>query len=90
MIRLTGQLICQTEDQTRMVARYLPKHVALSRAEPGCLSFDVKVTDNPLIWQVDEAFTDQAAFNAHQQRGAASEWGRQTAGLQRAFTVTQV
>ena len=88
MIRLTGQLVCTSAEQAATVARHLPHHIALSRAEPGCLSFEVQPTADPMIWQVDEEFADQAAFDAHQARTAASDWAQLTAGIERRFRVT--
>ena len=88
MVRLTGQLICADAAQAAVVRAHLGAHVRLSRAEPGCLRFDVVATDDPLIWQVEEAFVDQAAFAAHQARVAASRWGAVTAGIARAYRVT--
>lgn len=87
-ISLTGQLICATPADAAIVTRYLPDHIALSRAEPGCLSFSVTQTA-PLIWQVDETFTNRAAFDAHQTRTRASAWFHATAHIPRAFTVSE-
>lgn len=67
---------------------HLPEHIRLTRAEPGCLSFEVSPTINPLVWQVDEQFQDDASFLAHQQRVAASEWGRATASIERRYEIT--
>lgn len=86
-VRLTGRLICATPDEAGIVRAFLPEHIRLSRAEPGCLSFEVNQTDDPMVWQVEERFTDMAAFEAHQARGKASEWGRISAGIRREFRV---
>lgn len=87
-ITLTGQLVCTTAQDAATVTQYLPDHIALSRAEPGCLRFSVTQTA-PLIWQVDETFTTRAAFDAHQTRTRASVWFVATAHISRAFTVTE-
>ncbi|WP_346958006.1 antibiotic biosynthesis monooxygenase [uncultured Arthrobacter sp.] len=84
---LTGQLVCSDHEQATMVAQHLPLHIKLTRAEQGCLSFEVKPTQNPLIWQVDEQFQDAASFRAHQKRVAESEWGRATAGIARHYEI---
>lgn len=86
-VRLSGQLICTDQAQVELVHAQLPLHVALTRAESGCLAFDVVQTANPLVWQVDERFADATAFRAHQQRVASSEWGRATAGIERDYVV---
>jgi quinol monooxygenase YgiN len=80
---LSGRLICQTEAEAERVRAHLPEHIRLTRAEPGCLSFAVEPTGDPLIWQIDEAFADAAAFAEHQTRAGASLWARETAGIQR-------
>ena len=89
MIRLTGTLTCTTEDDLKIVEAYLPEHTRLSRAEPGCLSFTVTQSDDPLIWHLDETYTDQAAFEAHQTRNRASLWWQKSQGLIRDFQITE-
>ena len=86
-VRLRGQLVCQNPDEARLVAKHLPKHVALTRDEPGCIMFEVTQTANPLFWNVEEHFEDEAVFKAHQDRVTDSEWGRMTAGIERRYTV---
>ena len=86
-IRLVGRLICATQAESDVVALHLPTHVALSRAEPGCLRFDVWQSDDPLIWLVAEEFRDRASFDAHQRRGRASDWQARTHGIARVYEV---
>ena len=87
MIALTGTLTCPTPDDLITVQTFLPGHITLSRAEPGCIRFDVIQTANPLVWQVDETYTDQAAFEAHQTRNRASIWWKMSQGLLRDFQL---
>ncbi len=87
MIRVTGTLNCRTEAEAVTVSRYLPDHILLSRAEPGCLTFNVLPTASPLVWHLDETFTDRAAFDAHQARTGASAWFRATQGMPRDFQI---
>ncbi|WP_241988786.1 GNAT family N-acetyltransferase [Cryobacterium sp. TMT1-2-2] len=87
-VRLTGQLVCHTEDQMATVRDHLPLHLSLTRDEPGCRSFIVTTTNNPLIWQVEERFEDAAAFEAHRERGAGSAWGHATSEIERRYSVT--
>jgi quinol monooxygenase YgiN len=82
---LTGQLVCNGQEQVALVERHLPLHIKLTRAEQGCLFFEVNPTQNPLVWQVDEQFQDAASLLAHQQRVAESEWGRATASIARLY-----
>ena len=89
MITLTGLLRCTTAEEAARVRAHLPDHLRLTRAEPGCLSFDVTPTADPLVWQVRERFTDRPAFEAHQRRTAASVWASATAGIRRDYTLTE-
>ena len=89
MIHLTGRLICASHAQARAVMMALPEHIRLTRSEPGCVTFDVTPTDDPLIWQVAESFLDRAAFDAHQARAAATDWAVQTSGITRDYAITE-
>ena len=86
-INLSGYLGVPDAD-IALVEKHLPTRIILSRAECGCISFDVRVdSENPNRYLVDEEFTTQAAFDAHQVRTKASEWGTATAHLHRKFTI---
>jgi len=89
MIALSGQLICPDAAAAARVRAHLPEHVRLTRAEPGCLAFDVVPTADPLVWAVSERFADRAAFDAHQTRTAGSVWAAGAAGCRRAYEVTE-
>ena len=86
-VRLTGQLVCETLEQASVVEENLLMHTQLTRAEPGCVSFEVSRTHDELVWQVDELFQDAESFAAHQRRVADSEWGRATAGIERRYEI---
>lgn len=86
-IILTGELTCRTEAEMDVVRDQLPRHVELTRAEPGCLEFEVLPVADSLNWKVRERFIGEAAFRAHQQRVASSAWGRATAGIERRYEV---
>ncbi len=86
-VRLTGRLICASAADLEHVRALLPRHVELTRAEPGCVSFEVTPTQDPMVWRVDEEFTDPEAFAAHQTLVAESPWGRGTAHLERQYTI---
>lgn len=90
MIRVTGTLTCATGADADLVRHHLPDHIVLSRAEPGCLSFNVDPTNDPLVWQLDESFVDRPAFEAHQARTKASVWSAATAHLARDFKITDL
>lgn len=89
MITLTGRLICADHAEAEIVRRHLDRHSELTRAEPGCLHFCVAETDDPLVWEVSERFVDRPAFDAHQHRVRASEWGRVTAGIARDYAISE-
>ncbi|MFS0866987.1 putative quinol monooxygenase [Microbacterium sp. 179-B 1A2 NHS] len=86
-IHLTGHLVCRTSDEVATVAAHLPEHTRRTRAEAGCLHFEVGSTADPLVWSVQERFADEESFRAHQERVADSEWGRRTAGIERRYSV---
>lgn len=89
-VHLHGYLVCGSEQEVATVLENLDAHIALTRAEDGCLSFDVRRTDDPLVWRVEERFTDAAAFHRHQDRVSTSAWGRVTAGIERRYAVEGV
>lgn len=87
-VKLSGQLVCANDEEVAIVQQHLPLHKQLSRAEPGCIMFVVRQTADPRVWQVDETFTDDSAFAAHQRRVTSSAWGRATMGIERRYSVT--
>lgn len=84
---LSGQLICRDQDEVAIVLEHLPLHIELTRAEEGCISFEVQPVQGSLAWQVEERFRDADAFRSHQERVRQSEWGQVTAGIERRYTV---
>lgn len=90
MIKLTGRLVCKSTEEAELVRQYLPDHKELTRKEAGCASFDVTETADPLIWKVEELFTNQATFDEHQKRTRASVWGRETSAIAREYEISEV
>ncbi|MDQ2065458.1 antibiotic biosynthesis monooxygenase [Xinfangfangia sp. CPCC 101601] len=88
MITLTGLLICANAEEAALVRDHLPEHRRLTQDEIGCLAFSVQPTEDPLIWQVDEVFTDKAAFAAHQARTRGSDWFKATGHIRRDYQIT--
>jgi quinol monooxygenase YgiN len=82
---ISGQLICATLAEAQLVEAHLREHARLTRAEAGCVSFEVRQTNDPLLWEVREEFVDGAALEAHQARTARSAWAKATAGIKRAY-----
>lgn len=90
MIELSGY-IDVPEGRREAIAAALPLHIALTRAETGCLCFDV--TPDPEVkgrYNVNERFADRASFEAHQDRVRASEWGEISAGIPRNYTICDI
>lgn len=90
MIRLRGHLICQGPDEVAAVRAHLAAHVALSRAEPGCLSFEITAGEDPLSFEVIESFRTQQDFAAHQVRTRQSPWFEATRHILRDFRVEEL
>lgn len=87
MMRLRGYLRCMTPDEADTVRAHRAEHIRLTRAEPGCLSFHIDDTDDPMIFEVMESFRDRAAFDAHQARTRDSAWFAATRQILRNFVV---
>ena len=88
-ISLQGHIMVP-QDRLEAVRSALPLHISLSRKELGCLSFNV--TESSIEtgrFNVNERFSDQDSFDAHQKRGATSAWAEITAGIPRHYTVTK-
>lgn len=90
MIRLRGQLRCLVPEDAAAVARLRADHIHLTRVEPGCLLFDIAPTDDPMVWEVIEAFRTRSDFDAHQARTRASAWFAATRGCLRDFVVEEI
>lgn len=80
---MSGHIYCATPQELAIALEHLPEHVALSRAEPGCLYFSIDQTADPMVWQVEELFADAAAFDAHKARVAGAIWSTVSATLRR-------
>ncbi|CNE21234.1 putative quinol monooxygenase [Yersinia mollaretii] len=90
MIKLSGRLICKNLDESALVQRILPEHVRLTLEESGCISFQVAATSDPLVWTVEELFTDQDTFAAHQARTKSSAWGTETRSILREYEIVEI
>lgn len=90
MMRLRGYLVCATDAEAQAIRAHVAEHIRLSRAEPGCLTFDILETDDPLVWEVMEAFRTRADFDAHQARTRDSHWFAATRGILRDFRVEEL
>lgn len=86
---LTGYLDVPP-DRLEDVRAALPLHLRLTRAEPGCQSFEV--FESAAVagrFAVSECFASRTDFEAHQSRTQTSDWGRLTAGLARDYAIRE-
>ncbi len=89
-IQLSGYMDV-TPDRIEAVAKALIDHIALTRAEAGCLSFEVIPSpDVQGRFLVEETFVDRVAFDQHQTRAGTSPWAEITTGLPRDYTITEI
>jgi quinol monooxygenase YgiN len=89
-IKLNGYLDVPAERWASVLAA-LNIHIDLTRAEDGCIDFDVTPSqDIAHRLLVSEHFIDQASFDAHQSRTQASDWARASAGIARRYEITVV
>lgn len=88
VVKISGQLICVSEQELNIIIKFLPEHIKLTRQEEGCVSFEVKQTPNPLIWDVHEVFENRQSFEKHQRRISGSVWGIKTQNIQRLYEIT--
>ncbi|MBO9479241.1 antibiotic biosynthesis monooxygenase [Shimia sp. R11_0] len=87
MIVLTGY-IDVPKDRLSDVSEALPEHITLTRAEPGCLSFNVEPdAQTPGRFLVSECFVDRIAFQHHQTRTQNSAWAVITQGIPRQYQI---
>ncbi|MGO2342358.1 putative quinol monooxygenase [Vibrio litoralis] len=85
---LQGYIIVLEKD-LELIINELENHRLLTWQEEGCLAFSVEqCSNNPCRFNVYEEFTDQAAFDIHQQRVKASLWGRVSQNAKRYYQIT--
>ena len=89
-ISLSGFLLCRSLEEADRVSELLPEHIRLTRAEAGCLRFEVfRSQSDPVRFAVREVFRDRAAFEAHQARAASTVWAKATKGIPRDYKITE-
>ena len=89
-LTLQGHIVVSDDDLPR-VLKALPKHVALTRAEQGCLVFNVSQdSEDANKFYVYEEFVDREAFDAHQKRANRTRWATVTAKIERHYEISEV
>lgn len=64
----------------------LDEHIQNTLNEHGCLEFTVEQDDiDKCVFNVFERFKDKDAFDAHQARVKASDWGAITKNVERVY-----
>ncbi len=89
-IRLSGHMDVPPDRMDAVLSAVID-HINLTRAEEGCLSFEV--TPCPDVqgrFLVAETFKNRAAFDHHQTRTSTSPWAKITTGLPRDYKITEV
>lgn len=88
-VKLNGFLVCRSLEEADRVAVMLPEHIRLTRAELGCVRFEVwRSQADPVRFAVHELFTSRETFAQHQARTADSPWGVSTRNIPRDYRVT--
>ncbi|PTW51864.1 putative quinol monooxygenase [Rhodovulum kholense] len=86
-VTVTGWIEAPPERRAALRAA-APEHLRLTRAEPGCVRFEMhEDPDRPGRFLLDEEFTDAAAFDAHRARKAGSAWDSAADGLPRDLKI---
>ncbi len=89
-LTLQGYIVVSDDDLPR-VLKALPKHVALTRAERGCLVFNVSQDgEDANKFYLYEEFVDRAAFDAHQTRTKRTHWATVSAEVERHYEIREV
>jgi quinol monooxygenase YgiN len=72
------------------VRRELPGHIEATRAEAGCVVFEVEeVAGHPGRFSVYEEFVSRAAFELHRQRAANSPWAEVATHATCNYSITE-
>ena len=74
---LSGTITVADED-IGAVRAALPEHIRRTRAETGCMSFEVWEREHG-VFSVKETFADEEAFKAHQRRIVGTDWAKASA-----------
>ena len=78
-------------DRWDNILEALDIHIDKTRAEAGCLAFNViPRPEMPFRLLVSELFRDQASFDAHQKRASNSSWAEISAGIPRHYKISEV
>ena len=89
MIVVSGHIEVPLHDLSAVKAELI-NHIALTRAERGCITFSVtQRPEMPTLFDVYEAFDSMASFEAHQTRVSRSKWAKITERVQRHYHIQE-
>jgi len=84
---LSGYIIV-LESELASIQSALPLHIKHTRAEKGCIVFNVEEHPTELgRFDVYEEFQDSNAFKYHQNRVRKSDWGAITKNVIRYYSI---
>lgn len=88
-IVVSGSITCEPNDLD-MLSAAVDEHIRLTRAEAGCIEFDiVQSAPGSGKFVISERFVDRAAFDAHTARTRASNWWAKTQHIPRDITINE-
>ena len=88
-VTLRGHIVVSPVDLIP-VKDALPVHIFLTLKEEGCLVFRVvQDSEDQHIFNVYEEFINREAFEYHQQRVRASQWGDVTKSVERHYEIIE-
>ena len=86
--RTRGHIQVPVDDLDALL-REMSEHIRLTRAEPGCLAFEIRRSgDDDCRFDVYEVFESQDAFDQHQIRTRHSRWAAVTVNVARHYDIT--
>lgn len=86
-VTLSGYIVV-LESELASVRDALPIHIEATRAEKGCIMFNVEEHATELgRFEVYEEFESSDAFRNHQKRVRESDWGAVTQNVTRHYTI---
>ncbi|WP_343115604.1 putative quinol monooxygenase [Ostreiculturibacter nitratireducens] len=89
-VTVTGFLICRSLEEADRAASLLPEHTRLTRAEAGCLRFEVfRSMSDPCRFAVHQIFASPEDYDAHRERTRASVWAKGTKGIIRELRISE-
>ena len=88
-IVIDGTISCKAAELDMFLAA-VAAHLRLSRAEPGCIEFEIcQSAHDACTFLVAERFESRAAFEAHTARTRASVWWSKTRHMARDLVIRQ-